>query len=88
MISDNQRIFDLLVSQKNIDSNLRTMNEEHSPLYYALSQFSVTDDEQHQNYNYYTKKLLGIGARPNPIYRLRDNSLMHILTEEEKEVLH
>lgn len=86
MISDNKQVFDLLVNQKNIDPNLRTTNEEHTPLYYALSKFDSFDDEERQNYNYYTEKLLEIGARPNPIYRARDNSLMHILAEEEKEV--
>ncbi|KAJ0173068.1 hypothetical protein K1T71_011244 [Dendrolimus kikuchii] len=36
VISRNQRIFDLLLKQPSLDTNLRTLTEEHPPLYYAL----------------------------------------------------
>ncbi|KAI5634043.1 ankyrin repeats (3 copies) domain-containing protein [Phthorimaea operculella] len=36
VISRNQRIFDLLLKQPNLDTNLRTLTDEHPPLYYAL----------------------------------------------------
>ncbi|CAG9104276.1 unnamed protein product [Plutella xylostella] len=36
VIARNQRIFDLLLQQPELDPNLRTMNDEHPPLYYAL----------------------------------------------------
>ncbi|CAG9559103.1 unnamed protein product [Danaus chrysippus] len=36
VIARNQRIFDLLLQQPNLDTNLRTISDEHPPLYYAL----------------------------------------------------
>ncbi|CAH2259533.1 jg24264 [Pararge aegeria aegeria] len=36
VIARNQRIFDLLLKQPNLDTNLRTLSDEHPPLYYAL----------------------------------------------------
>lgn len=36
VISRNQRIFDLLLTQLSLDTNLRTLADEHPPLYYAL----------------------------------------------------
>lgn len=36
IMSKNILIFDLLLKQDKLDVNLRTINEEHSPLYYAL----------------------------------------------------
>ncbi|KOB75933.1 Ankyrin repeat and FYVE domain-containing protein 1, partial [Operophtera brumata] len=36
VISRNQRIFDLLLKQPSLDTNLRTLSDEHPPLYYAL----------------------------------------------------
>ncbi|XP_060806538.1 rabankyrin-5 isoform X1 [Amyelois transitella] len=36
VIARNQRIFDLLLKQENLDTNLRTLSEEHPALYYAL----------------------------------------------------
>ncbi|XP_048482111.1 rabankyrin-5 [Plutella xylostella] len=36
VIARNQRIFDLLLQQPELDPNLRTMTDEHPPLYYAL----------------------------------------------------
>ncbi|XP_063628854.1 rabankyrin-5 [Cydia splendana] len=36
VIARNQRIFDLLLKQPALDTNLRTLTDEHPPLYYAL----------------------------------------------------
>ncbi|XP_038214852.1 rabankyrin-5 [Zerene cesonia] len=36
VIARNQKIFDLLLKQSNLDTNLRTTSDEHPPLYYAL----------------------------------------------------
>ncbi|XP_013141938.1 PREDICTED: serine/threonine-protein phosphatase 6 regulatory ankyrin repeat subunit A [Papilio polytes] len=36
VISRNLKIFDLLLKQPNLDTNLRTLADEHPPLYYAL----------------------------------------------------
>lgn len=36
VIARNQKLFDLLLKQENLDTNLRTLTDEHTPLYYAL----------------------------------------------------
>ncbi|XP_045517988.1 rabankyrin-5 [Pieris brassicae] len=36
VIARSQQIFDLLLKQSNLDTNLRTISDEHPPLYYAL----------------------------------------------------
>ncbi|XP_013167639.1 PREDICTED: serine/threonine-protein phosphatase 6 regulatory ankyrin repeat subunit C [Papilio xuthus] len=36
VISRNLKVFDLLLKQPNLDTNLRTLADEHPPLYYAL----------------------------------------------------
>ncbi|KAL4711825.1 hypothetical protein ACJJTC_005994 [Scirpophaga incertulas] len=36
VIARNQRIFDILLKQDTLDTNLRTSSDEHPPLYYAL----------------------------------------------------
>ncbi|KAH9641473.1 hypothetical protein HF086_006089 [Spodoptera exigua] len=36
VIARNQRIFDILLKQPTLDTNLRTLSDEHPPLYYAL----------------------------------------------------
>lgn len=36
VIARNQRIFDMLLKQASLDANLRTITDEHPPLYYAL----------------------------------------------------
>ncbi|XP_041972423.1 rabankyrin-5 [Aricia agestis] len=36
VIARNNKIFDLLLKQPNLDTNLRTLSDEHPPLYFAL----------------------------------------------------
>lgn len=58
--ADNAAIFDILLQQEQLNTNIKT-NEEHPPLYYAYNKFEL--DEPH-----YVEALLCKGTHTDPLY--------------------
>lgn len=73
-MADNKQIFDLLLSQPNIDVNVKTV-DEHSPLYYALLKYEAGDDSD----NSYVSCLLKKGVQTSPIYSKNLENLLQYL---------
>lgn len=72
--ADNRPIFDILLNQPTLNTNLKT-NDEHTPLYYALLKYEAGDDGGDS----YASRLIKAGVETNPLYTETCNNLLQIL---------
>lgn len=75
--ADNKAIFDTLLSQSNLDLNLKTI-DEHVPLYYALLKYESGDDSEDS----YASNLISKGVHTDVLYSANCDSLLQKLIEE------
>ncbi|KAF5296308.1 hypothetical protein FQA39_LY12525 [Lamprigera yunnana] len=86
IMADNELLFTLLLSQPNLDINLKNI-EEHSALYYALLKYESGDNEEN---SYVSKVLQRKDVQVNPIYSQTGNNLLQtlILAEAREAALY
>lgn len=72
--SDNKLLFRQLISNSQVDVNIRSLSQ-HPPLYYALLKYEAGDVEDDS----YAKGLLNNNARTDVVYGETGNSLLQLL---------
>lgn len=75
IMADNRTLFDILMSQQNIEINVKTA-DEHTPLYFALLKYESGVDDKEESY---AARLIKKEAQTNPIYSENCDNLMQVL---------